>query len=45
MRLVSAFPLFFDVFLGPFMPAVLAFVRVLEFLDINNYRSTALLYG
>jgi len=39
----SAFPVFFDTLLEPLMPAVFAFVRVLEFLDINDDRSTALL--
>jgi hypothetical protein len=42
MRLVSGFPMFFDVPLRPFMPTVLAFVRILEFLDINDYWSAAL---
>ncbi len=33
----------FNVLLRPLMPAVFALVRVLEFLDINDYWSTALL--
>ena len=42
-RSLLGFSLFFDVLLGPFMSTVLAFVGVLEFFDINDYRSTALL--
>lgn len=43
MKLVSGFQAFLDVLLRPFMPAVFAFVRVLEFLDVNDYWSAALL--
>ncbi len=39
----SAFPVFFNPLLKPLMPAVFALVRVLEFLDINDYGSSALL--
>jgi hypothetical protein len=33
--------MFFNALLRPFMPAMLAFVRVLKFLDIYDYWSTA----
>ena len=35
--------MFFNVLLGPFVSTVLALVPVLEFLDIDDDRSTALL--
>ncbi len=35
--------MFFNVLLRPFMAAMLAFVRILKFFDINDYWSTALL--
>ena len=36
-RAVSGFPVIFNALLRPFMPAMLAFVQVLEFFDVDNY--------
>jgi len=42
-RAVSGFPVIFNALLRPFVSTMAALVRVLEFLDIDDDRSTALL--